>query len=199
MTSPAPPHNTTTPPARPWWIAAGVVVVLGLLLGLAWSAFALLRVVDRPSEFARTTVPGSVAVQLARGDRSVVYVESDRSTPTAGVVVSVTGPEGETVSTGTIRGDIVYDVPNKDGRRGTAVKSFAARTDGAYTITASSDAGAVTLDIAVGLDLSTDTLWAIGAPGAFFLGSLVLAVIVAATPWARRRRASTAGPSSIDS
>jgi len=198
MTTPAPSHATATSSARPWWLAAGAVAVLGLLLGLAWSAFALLRMVDRPSDFARTTVPGSVSIQLVRGDRSVIYLESDHSTTIAGVAVSVTGPEGETVTMRTIRGEVVYDVPDQDGRRGTAVESFEARTDGTYTVNASSEAAAGNLDIAVGPDLTSDTLWAIAAPGAFFLGSLVLAGILAATPWARSRRASPADPSTID-
>ena len=76
MSTPTLSPTQTGPSARPWWLAAGAVLVLGILVGVAWSTIALLQVVDRPAGFARTTVPGSVSVQLTRGERSVVYAES---------------------------------------------------------------------------------------------------------------------------
>jgi hypothetical protein len=177
----------TAPSTRPRWLAAGAVVVLGVLVGLAWSTVALLRMVDRPAGFARTTVPGSVSVQLARGERSVVYIESDRSTTLPALTVTVTGPNGATVTTHPIRGDLVYDVPDQPNRLGNAVGSFDANTAGTYTVTTPTEPAGDPV-LTVGTDLAGGVAWALAAPGAFVLGTLVLAGVLGATPSARRRR-----------
>ena len=130
MSTPTLSPTQTAPSARPWWLAAGAVLVLGILVGVAWSTIALLQVVDRPAGFARTTVPGSVSVQLARGERSVVYAEYDRSTTLPALTVTVTGPDAATVPTHPFLGDLIYDVPDQPDRLGSAVSSFDATTAG---------------------------------------------------------------------
>ncbi len=182
----------TTPSTRPWWLAAGTVLVLGVLVGLAWSTVALLRMVDRPAGFARTTVPGSVSLQLARGERSVVYAEHDRSTTLPALSVTVTGPNGASVTTHTFRGDLVYDVPDQPNRLGNAVSSFDAHTAGTYTITTPTEPAAGDPTLAVGTDLASGVAWALAAPGVFVLGTLLLAGVLVATPSARRRRETPA-------
>ena len=105
----------------------------------------------------------------------------------------MTGPDAATVPTHPFLGDLIYDVPDQPDRRGNAVSSFDATTAGTYTITTPTEPAAGDPVLAVGADLTSGVTGALAAPGAFVLGMLVLAGVLAATPSARRHRNAHAG------
>jgi hypothetical protein len=168
-----------------YWIAA-VVATLGLAAAIAFGVTGTLRTLDRPDDFARAAIPGTLTVTGAAGGRQVVYYEGDTRPRWRRLDVRVIRPDGAAVPVSAYHGDLEYD---HQGRVATAIATFATHRSGRYrvTTTAAVEPGA---KLAVGRDLAGDmkttVLWAT----VIALGGLLAATaIAAATP--RRRSGST--------
>ncbi len=146
------------PGRRGWFLSAAAVLVLGLVVGAVWAAYGVLMAWRAPEGFARTTLPGTVSVQVSDVGTQWLYYEhpAGASAPSLhDLRVRVSSPAGRAVAPETTTLTVEYDVGG--GGLGTAVGTFAAAVPGTYTVTASGrphpDAA-----LAVGPDVA-DPLW----------------------------------------
>jgi hypothetical protein len=138
-----PPTSTTPTAGGPtrrrvgWFVAAAAVVVLGLLTALGWAVVGVVAAWQAPDGFARTELPGTVAVQVTDTGTQWLYYEHTDGTDVAsldGIGIRIVGPDGQAVSSQKTELAMVYDA--KDGALGTAIGTFDATTRGTYTVTA---------------------------------------------------------------
>ena len=191
---PAPP-----PPRRPARIAyapAVLVAVVGVLVAAVWIVVGVLDQIQRPLEFSRADLPGTVAVTLTQTGTHVVYVEADREqvldlTSRIGMdEVVVTAANGEVLPVRQYGAELQYDAP--DGLVGTAIGVFDNDRTGTFTVatTAQDVQDLPDVRLAVGDDLAPDAVRAIGLPALTALLS-VLAGLVLALLTSRRRTGTT--------
>jgi MFS family permease len=155
---PSEAHPADRHDRRGWLLAAAVVLVLGVLVAGAWSAYGVLTAWRAPEGFARTTLPGTVSVHVSDAGTQWLYYEHPAGAPAPSLEdlrVRVVSPSGRAVASETTTLTVRYDVGGGD--LATAVGTFAAATPGTYTVTASGPPhpGAA---LAVGPDVA-DPLW----------------------------------------
>lgn len=187
MTSTLDPSSSTGPDRStrslaPWWVAAGLVAAAGLIVGTVWAVMNMLALVHRPAGFPHTPVPGSVLIELAEGEKAVVYIEASTTGAARAAEVTVRTSDGDAVATHRYSGLVQYDVDGEPGRLGIAVRSFDAPVAGRYTVTAPAVDGPRGSVLAVGEDLSEGLVAALLPPVLLALGMFVLAGVLAVTP-----------------
>lgn len=188
--SPAAPP--TRRPARLAYVPALLVAVVGVLVATVWIVAGVLDQVQRPPEFSRADLPGTVAVTLTQTGTHVVYVEADRAgTPDLiGQIrtdqIIVTGPSGEVLPVRSYGSELRYDAP--DNLVGTAVGVFDNARTGTFTVatTAQDVQGLPDARLAVGDDLAPGVVRAIGLPALTALFSVVAGVVLAVLTSRRR-------------
>jgi len=144
------------------WIA-GSLAVLGLGVGIWWGVATYVGILDRISAFERIPIPSSKVTMISGAGTRVLYVEHARRTPfpvLRFLRFAVVDPSGRAVAVQTYEGDLRYDVPGEPGRIGTAVATFEADADGAYSIDVigPNTAGAI---VAIGDDAARSSIPAI--------------------------------------
>lgn len=182
---PAPPP--TRRPARLAYAPAVLVAVVGVLVATVWIVVGVLDQVQRPPEFSRADLPGTVAVTLTQTGTHVVYVEADReTTPDLTGQVVVTDSSGKVLPVRPYGPELRYDAP--DGLVGTAVGVFDNDRTGTFTVatTAQDLQDVPEARLAVGDDLAPGVLRAIGLPALTALFSVVAGVVLALLTSRRR-------------
>jgi hypothetical protein len=160
---------------------------VGPAVAVLWSATALVDQVQRPADFARTEVPGSVSAAVTRTGPHLVYVEVPGGA-VPGLIddLRVVGPTGEQVELRAHDVGLQYDAPG--GLLATSVAVFEAERTGTYTVTAHDAPAAPGTRVALGDDLAPDVLRAVALPALAGLLSLVAALSLAVTARTARRQ-----------
>ena len=161
----APVTTSRANPSRRPYVLAALIAVIGVAAATVWLATALVDQVQRPADFARADVPGSVSVTLSQTGPHLVYVEVPRDDAVPRLVddLSVTDPAGDRVDVREYRLALQYDLA--DGHLATAVASFDAERTGTYVVTADGvRAVPAGTRIAVGDDLAPALLRAVLPP-----------------------------------
>ena len=177
------PHVTSStgrrPPRRRWFVTSALVAVIGIAAAAMWATAGMLDVTNSPTSFTRLRTPGTTTIQLAQGAHQVVYLEGPRGAPLQDPSVTVNGPDGEALPLAAHRATVLYDT--NGGGIGRAIASFTARLSGPHQVTAAAVPG---VTVAVGDDLAGHTLHALAGPAIIAGASVLLAIILAAAPFA---------------
>jgi hypothetical protein len=120
-----------------YWIAVFAAAV-GFIAGCAWAVSGTLQAYERPADFARTTIPGAVAVDVKDSKAVMLYFEGSRDTLTPSMSFEVKDPEGRVLPVAGYGLDLRYDYAGQVGR---AVASFRAAAPGTYQVAVSGVAG----------------------------------------------------------
>ncbi len=178
-------HVTSSTGRRPsrlrWFVTSALVAVIGIVAAAVWATAGMLDVTNSPTSFVRLQTPGTTTIQLAQGAHRVVYLEGPRGAPLVDPSVTVNGPDGAAIPLTAHRATLLYDTGG--GGIGQAVGSFTARLSGPHQVTAAAVPG---VTVAVGDDLAGHTLHALAGPAIVAGASVLLAIILAAAPFATR-------------
>ena len=169
----SPPPRTHDRSSRSWlWPGIGVAVV-GLIVGLVIGITSYGDSQQLIDTFARTSVPGTVRVQVDEPGRQVVYYEGDLGIDLEDLVVDITGPAGATVANAPYGGELIYETTNLT--LGRAIATFDATRIGAYEIDVS---GIETGQVTVGESFARLALPGVLAGLAIAAVSLVAGLVV---------------------
>ncbi|HET6953572.1 MAG TPA: hypothetical protein VFI47_24560, partial [Acidimicrobiales bacterium] len=152
--APAPPlpreaaAARTVRPSAWWFLAAGLVAVAGIVVGIVGAVRTFGDWLDRVDGLERTSVPGSMTVEIDEPGGYSIYVESERRTADPELldnpVVDVLDPSGDFVPLDPYGSSVTYTTPSHRGR---GAFTFQAEEPGTYEVTASGSSGTV---VAVG-------------------------------------------------
>lgn len=141
----SPPPRTRRRPSRSWfWPGIGVAAI-GLVAGLAIGITSFVNSQQQIDDFARSSVPGTVVVQVDEPGQQVVYYEGDLRVGLQDLVVDVTDAAGATVAIAPYGSELIYE--RTDFTPGRAIATFDAGQVGAYEVEVS---GIDTGQVAVG-------------------------------------------------
>lgn len=136
------PSGTHNRPSRSWFWAGIGVAAAGLIAGLIIGIISYQDSQRQVDAFARSSVPGTVTVQVDEPGTQVVYYEGDLSIGFEDLVVGITDPAGATVAAAPYGSELIYETSNST--LGRAIATFAPAQIGAYQIEVSGiDAGQV--------------------------------------------------------
>jgi hypothetical protein len=113
------------------WSAA-LIAIVGLGIGVAYGLAGTASALSAPDRFERTSVGGSLAVEVEAPGPMVVYAEGPGVPSLSGLRLIVISPSGAHVVVDPYIGDLRYD---RNGGLGTAVGIFKASETGPYQIT----------------------------------------------------------------
>lgn len=141
-TSPTP--RTQGRSSRSWfWPGIGIAAI-GLIVGLAIGISSFQDSQEKVDDFARSSVPGIVTVQVDEPGRQVVYYEGDLSIGLEDLVVEITDGAGGNVAVAPYGSELIYETPGAS--LGRAIATFDADRVGAYEVEVSGmDTGQVTV------------------------------------------------------
>jgi hypothetical protein len=114
-----------------YWIAA-VIALVTVAAGVTWAVVSFVDLRRDIDHFARTDVPGQVALRLPGSTGQVLYYEGPGAPTLSMLDVSVTGPHGGRVTVRAYSGDVEYDAPGSGVGR--AVGTFVTSESGSYTL-----------------------------------------------------------------
>lgn len=140
----SPPPRIHDRSSRSWfWPAIGIAVI-GLIVGLVIGITSFQDSQQQVDAFARSSVPGTVTMEVDEPGRQVVYYEGDLSVGLEDLVVNVTDAAGTTVAIAPYGSELIYETT--DQTLGRAIATFDAAQIGAYEIEVSGiDIGQVTV------------------------------------------------------
>jgi hypothetical protein len=158
--APPPPRevvaNRMVRPSGWWFVAAGAIALVGIGIGIAVAVTTFLDWMDRVDAFDRTSVPGSVSVEITDPGGYSIYHESDDFGRDPAFLpepeVEVLDPSGAEVPLDRYSASVTYSTGSHDGR---GLFTFDADETGVYEVTASGDPGSV---VAVGRGVGDDLL-----------------------------------------
>ncbi|HEX5590964.1 MAG TPA: hypothetical protein VFX65_11795 [Candidatus Limnocylindrales bacterium] len=176
------PFISSRPSARGGFRPAVFVGGLGLLIAVGYAAASVLGALSAPDHFDRTTIGGSLTVEVDAAGPVVVYVEASRAVLLAELALTVTDASGREVVVDAYGADLRYD---RAGGLGTAVGSFDAEAPGRFQLDSAAPLG--TIAIAVGPDIGTELQAAIGRAGLVAGIGLLAGLALAAFEAARAR------------
>lgn len=176
-------------PIRPRavWYWVGVLLILAGVGGaVAWFVLGFVSLDDTVDDFGRVAYPRGGSVSLDEPGEYVIYAEASGVAPVRPSGITVTGPDGDPVTTDVYSGSITYDF---GGRSGIAVSTFSADQSGEYVVEASSTLPTAADALAVGPSIAGDLLAAI--LGGFAIGAIgvLVGVVVLIVTGVRRSRA----------
>lgn len=176
--------NSRTLPSSVAWLT-GTVAVLAIIGGLAWGGAVVWRLSDELRSMPSTEVPGELSVEMDQAGERVVYYERQSTVAVPvepDIVVSVTGPEGTSVSTEpTTRVQYRWFRTVRQ-----AHATFAASEPGTYTVAVVGDPAEYERAVAVGPRLTaSSTMAGLVGPAVVLLGGVLAAAGLA---FERRRR-----------
>jgi hypothetical protein len=144
ITTSRPPSGNYNRSSRSWFGRGVVIAVVGLIAGLFLGITSYQDSQQKIDTFARTSVPGTVTVQVGEPGQQVVYYEGDQIDSIDDLVVSIADPAGDTVGVAPFEGELIYETT--DLTLGRAVATFDAAQIGAYEIEVNGiDTGQVTV------------------------------------------------------
>ena len=176
------PRGTSRRAPKTWYWIALAVFVMGVALSVVWGVTSVNDANERASAFPRTTVPGTLTVNVTEpGDQMVYFTGAGDASP-GSLRLRVKDPAG--VSVPLTPYDLAVEV-DMSGRLGRAVATFAADTKGGYTVT-SAAGGQRDGMIAVGDNVTAKVLPDVLGALAVLLVSVVAAVVIVIVTAVRR-------------
>lgn len=181
------PTTTLRTPARRvsaagYWIAAAIALV-AVVAGVTWGVVSFVDLRRDIDHFARTNVPGQVAVQLPGSTGQVLYYEGPGAPTLPMLGVTVTGPNGGDVTVREYSGNVEYDAPGSGVGR--AVGTFDTSEAGSYTV--ATDASLRTdAVVAVGSSIASGAGGRVAAGAALAVAGLMVGAVVAIITAVRR-------------
>jgi hypothetical protein len=157
-----------------------MVFVLGLLAAGVWAVVGVVNAWQAPDDFARSTLPGTVTLQVTDTGTQWLYYEHTDGTQVASLDqlgIRITAPAGQAVTPQGTSLTLEYDA--KAGDLGTAIGTFDAATPGTYTVTAATTPApgtALRVGPSVAQPLKTPLLGAAAILGLCFLTSTGLVI-----------------------
>lgn len=143
VTSSSPP-GTHNRPSRSRFERGIVVAVVGLAVGLGFGITSYRNSQQMIDTFSRTSVPGTMTVQVDEPGQRVVYYEGGQNVSLGELVVTIIGPVGSTVAVAPYETELIYETT--DLTLGRAIASFDAAQIGDYEIEVGGvDSGQVTV------------------------------------------------------
>ena len=143
-TTKTPPPRTHERPSRSWlWPGVGVAAI-GLIAGLVIGVTSYQDSQQQIDTFARSSVPGTVTMQVNEPGQQVVYYEGDLSVGLEDLVLGITDPVGSPVAIAPYGGELIYETT--DLTLGRALATFDAAQMGGYEIEVTGiDTGQITV------------------------------------------------------
>jgi HAMP domain-containing protein len=169
-------------PSVAWYLAAGTLLVAGLVAAAVWVVGAVIGLNDHVDKFPRTSVPGEISAPIDSPDTYYVYYEGTADITLDRLGVTVADPTGEPVTVRPVDGGVLYD--STDRAVGRAVGEFKASTTGRYSLVATGDSAGAT--IAVGDDLTDDVLPPMVGAGLLFVVTTISGIALAIVAGVRR-------------
>jgi hypothetical protein len=157
----APAERDARKPRVPlgYWLAAAIAIV-AVIGAVGGGAARTVGVINSPDDFARVSLPGTMAITPTASGKLVIYYEGTAKPSLSQLGVTVLDPSDQPVAVTAYPGVLRYD---RAGLVAKAVGSFDVGTVGRYTVSAGAPAEA-RATLAVGDDLGgamKDTvLWA---------------------------------------
>ncbi|MFN2505853.1 MAG: hypothetical protein ABR540_16765 [Acidimicrobiales bacterium] len=190
--APIPPPPPMAEPSRRGYFVAGLIAVIGLLLGGIGLVRGFGALSDRVDEFERVEVPGAAGLTFDTAGDFTLYFEapgtsdatSNDALPAVQVLLEPAGG-GDPVPIKAYGGSVTYTVGGHEGR---AVGTFHIDAPGDYKLSSDASISPGFAQIAVGTSLR-------GPLAQLFLSGLILfvafaaAVVVSVVTAVRRRRA----------
>jgi hypothetical protein len=182
-----------------WWFAvAGLVALVGLVVGVVVMVRGITRYADKVEGFERAVMPTTLAVEISEPGGYSIYHESDGFPPVDerdDPEVEVTDPSGDDVVLRSYDSEVTYDV---SGHEGIGVYTFRAEEAGRYEVDASMPFASGSDDLiavgpGVGEDLAVSIVAGIALIGVGIVGGIVIAVVVGVMR-SRSRRAQVPAP-----
>jgi hypothetical protein len=181
---PPSPPAVRRPSRRGYWIGS-LIIVVGIVAGLAWGLGAYRSYQRQIESFDRFTVPGQVDIGISTPGERVLYFEGTATVTADQLGITVTAPDGSNAAVAPYTADLRYDAP--DGTVGRAIGSFEAGVPGEYRIAAT--AGPAAGQIAVGEVVPTSTIASVvGAVALICAGGCIGLIVLIATAVRRSRR-----------
>jgi hypothetical protein len=132
ITTSRPPSDTYNRSSRSWFGRGVAIAVVGLIAGLFLGITSYQDSQQKIDTFARTSVPGTVTVQVGEPGQRVVYYEGDQIVGIDDLVVAIVDQAGATVGVAPFEGELIYETT--DLTLGRAIATFDAAQIGAYEI-----------------------------------------------------------------
>ncbi|HSM45242.1 MAG TPA: hypothetical protein VK969_09535 [Acidimicrobiia bacterium] len=138
------PPATRDRSSRSWFWPGIAVAAIGLIVGLVIGVTSFQDSQQQVDAFARSSVPGTVTVEVDEPGQQVVYYEGDLRVGFEDLVVDVSDATGATVAIAPYGSELIYE--STDQTLGRAIATFDAARVGAYEIEVSGiDTGQVTV------------------------------------------------------
>ena len=122
-------------PTATWYLVALAIALIGVGLAGVWGVRSVNDANSRASAFPGATVPGAATVKVADPGDQMIYFSGSGNPTVETLGLKVEDPRGVEVPT------VPYDLALKvdlAGDVGTAIATFAADRQGAYTVTSTS-------------------------------------------------------------
>jgi len=199
-------HAAWAPPAAPLpsrvsrrgYAVAGIIALLGLVIGLAGLVRGFGALSDRVDAFQRVDVPGTGEVQFTEAGDFTLYYEAagvsadDASTAVPSVQIGIVSAQGDKpVSLDKYGGSATYSFGGHEGR---AVATFHIADPGTYVVASAADIEPGSAQLAVGGGLGAGFAQII-LPALVLVLALLAAVVLAIVTAVRRHRARTGATS----
>lgn len=140
----SPPPRIQDRSSRSWFWPGIGVAAMGLIVGLAVGITSYQDSQQQVDAFARSSVPGTVTVQVDEPGRLVVYYEGDLSVGLEDLVVDITDAAGASVAIAPYGSELIYETTGPT--LGRAIATFDAAQVGTYEIDVSGlDTGQITV------------------------------------------------------
>lgn len=133
-----PPAREPIRPTRTWYWVAGVVTVVGLVVGLAVALFGYFDALDEFDAFPGLSTPGTTEVVVDEPGDQVIYYQGAGFTDLAALGISATDPSGSAVEVEVYGSELIFHTGEGQTR---AVATFEADTTGTYRVEAEGAAG----------------------------------------------------------
>jgi hypothetical protein len=165
-----------------------LVAVIGAMAAGLWAVTGYMDQIQRPERFARTEVPGVMAVSITQTGSHVVYVEGRGPVQLAAADLTVLDPLGATIAARPYSADLRYDVPGAPGQLGTAVAVFDADRTGTYEVSTQAVSADRTTRVAVGDDLAPAVIRTVSVPSAIGVLVVLAGIGLALATWIHDER-----------
>lgn len=179
---------TSERPGKRGYLIGGAVAVVGVTLGLALIATAVVGFFQRIDDLQRISVPGTGEVRFDEAGGYSAYAESTDGTqpPLVSSLTIEPVDGGEPLALSSYRATVTYELGSRSGK---GLVTFDVPRAGSYLVTAQGGGGVVAVGPGLGRGFVGRLLAGILlAAVAFFVGGAVIL-----TTLVRRRRATSAG------
>lgn len=181
-------------PSAVWYGIGGAVIAAGVVVALVLGVGGVARVLDKPDEFQRMSVPGNGTVEFDEPGGYVLYLEAPGNVPPAGrlstdeVALTPDRPDGRPLQMQPYDTRLTYETGNRAGK---ADLTFEVVETGRHTLEVGQVPSQVTT-VAVGDSYADDLLVPVLLAVGTGLAGLVLGGAILVSTGIRRGRAKRA-------